>query len=108
MTTFYEKTSTRLLNKKGGKASSLQHAFDQVQDWLHVIDEHRLAVLDSLKIDRESVASVRGVVIAGRDQGYDAKQLRVLKGVDFGRITFLTYDDLLFGLVDLLNNLKKL
>lgn len=103
-----EKTSTRLLNKRGGKASSLQHAFDQVQDWLHVVDEHRLAVLDSLKIDREAVSTVRGVVIAGRDQGYDAKQLRVLKGTDFGRVIFLTYDDLLFGLVSLLNNLIKL
>ncbi|MCI5158052.1 MAG: DUF4263 domain-containing protein [Candidatus Electrothrix sp. AUS1_2] len=47
-----EKTTTRLMKKDGGVAAPLSHAFDQVRDWLHTVDEHRLAVLDSLKIDR--------------------------------------------------------
>jgi len=55
-----EKTLTRLLKKDGGEAAQLGHAFDQVQSWLHTIDEHRLAVLDSLKIGREMVATVKG------------------------------------------------
>lgn len=40
------------MKKDGGVAAPLSHAFDQVRDWLHTVDEHRLAVLDSLKIDR--------------------------------------------------------
>jgi len=48
-----EKTTTRLLTKDGGVASELQHAFDQVHSWLHVIDEHRVAILDSIGIKRD-------------------------------------------------------
>jgi len=92
-----EKTTTRLMKKDGGVAAQLNHAFDQVRGWLQVVDEHRLAVLDSLKIEREMVSKVSGVVIAGRDIGYDAQHLRRLKGTDWGRITLLTYDDLLFS-----------
>jgi hypothetical protein len=103
-----EKTTTRLTKKDGGVAAELCHAFDQVRSWLHVADEHRLAVLDSLKIDRSEVSTIRGVVIAGRDAGYDALHLRRLKGQDWGRITFLTYDDLLFALDSLISRLSKL
>ena len=103
-----EKTTTRLMKKDGGVAAPLTHAFDQVQDWLHVVDEHRLAMLDSLKIEREEVSAIRGVVIVGRDSGYDAHRLRKLKGVDRGRITLLTYDDLLFALDALIRRLDVL
>ena len=51
---------------------------------------------------------VRGVVIAGRDVGYDAHHLRKLKGVDRGRITFLTYDDLYFSLDALIKHMDAL
>lgn len=103
-----EKTTTRLMKKNGGVAAPLSHAFDQVRGWLHVVDEHRLAVLDSLKIERELVSSVRGVVIAGRDIGNDAQHLRQLKGADWGRITLLTYDDLLFALDALIQRMEIL
>ncbi len=100
-----EKGTTRLLTKSGGQAAPLRHAFDQVHSWLHIVDEHRLAVLDSLKIDRSTVSTIRGVVIAGRDAGYDAEHLRRLKGIDHGRTKFLTYDDLAFGLESLLSKI---
>lgn len=103
-----EKTTTRLLRRDGGIAAPLSHAFDQVRDWLHHVDEHRVAVLDSLNIDRTEVSSIRGVVIAGRDIGYDARDLRKLKGADWGRVTFLTYDDLVFALNALIERFEKL
>lgn len=103
-----EKTTTRLLKKDGGLASPLSHAFDQLRDWLHVFDEHRLAVLDTLKIEREEVGAIRGIVIAGRDAGYDAHHLRKLKGEDRGRVTLLTYDDLLFALAALVGRMEGL
>jgi hypothetical protein len=103
-----EKTTTRLLKKDGGVAAGLSHAFDQVRDWLHTVDEHRLAVLDSLKIDREQVSIVRGVVIAGRDTGYDAHHLRKLKGTDWGRVALLTYDDVAFALDALIRRIDAL
>lgn len=89
-----EKPQTRLLKKDGGIHSELQHAFDQVRDWLHVADEHRQAFLSSIGADPKQVGAVRGVIIAGRDVGYDPDHLRKLRGVDFGRIKFMTYDDL--------------
>ena len=103
-----EKATMRLLKTDGGEAAPLTHAFDQVQRWLYTIGEHRLAVLDSLKIDRGTVSSVRGVVIAGRDSGYDAEDMRRLKGVDRGRITFLTYDDLSSNLVTLIKKMTQI
>ena len=103
-----EKASTRLLKKDGGVASDLTHAFDQVRDWLHTFDEHRLAALEAMGIDRDSVAIIRGVVIAGRDIGCDAHHLRKLKGTDMGRITFLTYDDLIFALDSLIRGIEIL
>jgi hypothetical protein len=100
-----ERADTRLMRKDGGVAAPLSHAFDQVSDWLQVVDDHRGAVLDSLDIEKAQVSSVRGVVIAGRDGGYDAKQLRKLKGVDRGKMSFLTYDDVLFSFDALLRKI---
>lgn len=103
-----ERPNTKLLKKDGGVHSELQHAFDQVRDWLHLADEHRVAVLDNIGVDRILVGSVRGVVIAGRDKGYSTDHLRKLKGADFGRSTFMTYDDLLGGLAALVRNIEQL
>jgi hypothetical protein len=103
-----ERADIRLLKKDGGEAADLRHAFDQISGWLHVVDEHRLAVLDALGINREQVSQVRGVVIAGRDKGCDAEYLRRLKGLDRGRISFLTYDDLAFGLLSLARRISAL
>lgn len=93
-----EKPGTKILKKDGGVHSELQHAFDQVTDWLHICDDQRSAILYNLRIDPSRVGAVKGVVIAGRDSGYDKEHLRKLKGRDFGRIRMLTYDDLLAGL----------
>ena len=93
-----EKATTKLMTKRGGVGKDLQHAFDQVHDWFQVADDHRLAVLDSIGIEKDQVASIRGIVIAGRDVGYNDTHLRALKGRDFGRVTLLTYDDVLASL----------
>lgn len=103
-----ENTSTKILKKDGGVHSELQHAFDQVTNWIHTCDDHRAAVVDSLKIDKGRVGAVRGVIIAGRDEGYDKEHLRILKGRDFGRISLLTYDDILAAFDALLKNIKSL
>jgi len=103
-----EKPGMRLLKKDGDRTAQLSHAFDQVHNWLHVADEHRLSVLDDLKISRDLVGRIRGVVIAGRDLGHDANHLRRLKGSDGGRVSLLTYDDLALGLAALARDLTNL
>lgn len=103
-----EKPSTRLLKKDGGIHSELQHAFDQVRDWLHTTDEHRSAVLECIGLDRAHVGAVQAVVIAGRDTPYPAEHLRRLKGNDYGRIRFMTYDDLLASLSTLSRSFEQL
>ncbi|MBU1206396.1 MAG: DUF4263 domain-containing protein [Proteobacteria bacterium] len=102
-----EKPHTQILKKDGGVHSDLQHAFDQARNWLHTSDEHRLAVLECIRLDQKQVGSVRAVVIAGRDVENDPEHLRKLKGIDFGRIKFLTYDDLLGAFDALLRALDK-
>ncbi|MGZ9111910.1 MAG: Shedu anti-phage system protein SduA domain-containing protein [Rhodoplanes sp.] len=91
-----ENTKTRLMTRSGDEAAPLAHAMGQVRNWLHIADEHRQAVLECLGIER--VAVVKGVVIAGRDSGYKPEHLRRLKGVDRGRVSFLTFDDVAGGL----------
>ena len=103
-----ERPSTRLLKKDGGIAATMQHALDQVRDWLHMIDEHRAAVLKCLNLQPEEVSTIRGVVILGRDRDYRGDHLRKLKWTDFGRIAFFTYDDLLRSLVNLTRMVTEL
>lgn len=101
-----ENTKTRIMNKNGDAAAPLGHSLDQVRNWLHVVDEHRLAALEALGLDR--VSSVRGVVIAGRDKPYNADHMRRFKGVDRGRISFFTFDDLALSLASLGERVSKL
>jgi hypothetical protein len=103
-----EKTTTRLMKKDGHRAADLVHAFEQVRDWLHVVDDHRNAVLDDLDIDRQAVNKIRGVVIAGREKNYDIHKLRRLKMSSDDRISFLTFDDLLFAMDALINKFDTL
>jgi hypothetical protein len=102
-----EKPQTRILKQDGGVHSELQHAFDQVRDWLHLADEHRRAFIECIGADPKKVGAVKGVVIAGRDGGYNADHLRKLKGVDFGRIKFMSYDDLFASFEALLRALDQ-
>jgi hypothetical protein len=103
-----ERPNTKILKKDGGVHSELQHAFDQTRDWLHLADEQRVVVLDCIGIERKYVGAVRAVAIAGRDAGYDPEYLRKLKGADFGRTRFMTYDDLLAGLDALIRTVEHM
>lgn len=90
-----EKAQTRLLKKDGGMASPMRHAFDQIRDWLHVTENHKLAVLDCMDLTSDSVGAIRGAVILGRDADYPSEHLRRLRWEDYGKTTFYTYDDIL-------------
>lgn len=103
-----EKPSTRLLTKQGGIASELQHAIDQIQDWLHEVKNHRNAFLDSLDLKMDDINSIRGIVIAGRDGMNASRDLMKLKGRDFGEFDLLTYDDLLRSATGLFRQVSNL
>ncbi len=93
-----EKAQTRLMKKDGGMASPMRHAFDQVRDWLHVTEDHKLAVLDCMGLKADTVSAIRGAVILGRDAGYPPEHLRRLRWEDYGKTAFYTYDDILQSL----------
>lgn len=104
-----EKPNGRLLKKDGGMSAELQHAIDQVRDWLHLVEEYRAATLECIGLKPDEVVSIRGVVIMGRDGSDTPHHLRKLKWTDLGqRITFYTYDDLLGSLVTLIQRLNEL
>lgn len=102
-----EPATANLLRRNGDHAAPLTHAVNQVQNWLQVVDEHRIACLTEMKIEPNSVGNIRGVVIAGRDAGYDNAHLRQLKSVFSGRISVLTYDDLLGSLTTLISQIDR-
>jgi hypothetical protein len=101
-----ERADLRLMKQDGGMGAELQHAFDQVRDWLHDVEQHRHAVLDGLGLASADVTKVRGVVIAGRDADYPAHDLNRLKWVNHDRVEFFTYDDLIAALGSLARGLE--
>ncbi len=103
-----EKPGKAILKKDGGRTADFNHAFDQVQDWLHLISEHRVTCLQMMGLKAELVSAVRGVVVIGRDSASDTYHLRKLKSTDFGQVHFLTYDDFAEGLASLIRDMKKL
>lgn len=98
----------RLLRRRGGRSAEFTQACDQVLNWQHEMRDHRIAVLDSLGIDRAHVSKVTGVVIIGRDEGHDRGELMRLKSADLGGVQFYTYDDLLASLGSLVRGLGQL
>ncbi|HEY6911194.1 MAG TPA: Shedu anti-phage system protein SduA domain-containing protein, partial [Myxococcales bacterium] len=101
-----ERPTLKLMPKKGGPSAELLVPVRQLNDWFHEIDEHRAAVLACMKLAPADVTGVRGVVIAGRNEGYDKEHLQKLKKWDFGRkIEFLTYDDLISGFTSVIRNI---
>lgn len=103
-----EKPQTSLMKKDGGIRAEMQHAMDQVRGWLNTAKEERSAVLREIDLKSEEVSNIRGVVILGRDKGYDKEKLRKLKSYNFGDVDFFTYSDILKSLTSLIRNVKKL
>lgn len=103
-----ENAATRLMKKNGGLAAPLQHALDQVHNWLDEVDDHKVAVLDCIGLKPEEVSKISGAVILGRDMQYSQDHLRKLKRRDFNRISFHTYDDLLRSLGTLIPLMRDL
>ena len=60
-----EKPQSRVVGAKGKLHGDVQRAFEQIRDWSIVIEDHRLAVLDSLGIQPEEVHDIRYIVVAG-------------------------------------------
>ena len=104
-----EMPDTFLITKKGGVGSGLNHAMDQVNDWVHLLERHRSAILDDWGIDEKSVLVIKGIVIAGRDKGYSPESLKKTKW-RFARDTvrFYTYDDIASNLVSLIDNFSNM
>jgi len=101
-----ERPSIKLFKKSGHPTGNLMHAYEQVRDWLHQYARNSQAVLDVLKLKREDVVTVRGVVIAGRSATVSHEVLqRHLSMPPYANIDFMTLDDL--G-TSLLNLSKKL
>lgn len=101
-----EKPSIQLFKKNDGHPTSfLNHAYEQVNDWILAFNRNRGSCLDSLKLKEDEVASVKGVVIAGRATDAKPEHLqRHLFNTPYG-FDFLTHDDLPAGLIMLAKEL---
>lgn len=90
-----ERASLRLFKKDGHPTAELMHAYGQVNDWLLEYSKHPNAVLAVLGLRPDEVASVRGVVIAGRSKNEKTDHLnRHLSHPPYPAIDFLTLDEL--------------
>lgn len=96
-----ERADLKLIKKDGGITSQMQHAMDQVRNWLHSAKEERSAVIKGIGLKPDEVSNIRGIVILGRNINYGEEKLRQLKGTNFGDLTLYTYDDILNSLLNL-------
>ena len=89
-----ERPGTKLGKKSSGLHSDLQKAFDQINDWRVLINEHRVAFLDnSLGLRPEEVDAIQYLVIAGRKHQPPSATLTKLRSSN-NDTTFMTFDDL--------------
>ena len=102
-----EKPHLRLLKKDGDITAGLEHAFHQVRTWKQELDDFRDAALDAMGLKREEVASLRGVVVAGRKPS-DEKKLRLLRAASTPAIELFTYDDLLNSVTELIKQVATI
>jgi Domain of unknown function (DUF4263) len=105
-----ERPSLQILRQDGGICAELNKPLQQVNDWLHLAEEQRVAVLSCIgNLTLTDVSKVRGIIVAGTDKGYDTEQLRHFKWMDFGSdITVFTYDDLISYVVSLVRAVGNL
>jgi hypothetical protein len=101
-----EKGNLRLLTKKNRITADLQHAVTQVTDWIQEVNDHRAAVLGSLRMELKEVAIVRGIVIAGRNPCGD-EEARALRRAFSGDVEFFTYDDLLDDITEIVRRIAN-
>lgn len=90
-----EKPTMKLFKKDKHPTAALWHAYGQVNDWLEQYSKYPGAILDSLNLKADQVATVRGAVIAGRNNSlmHDVIQ-RHLSNPPFQNIEFMTLDEL--------------
>jgi hypothetical protein len=101
-----ERGNLRLLTKERRITADLQHAVTQVTDWIQEVNDHKAAVLNSLRIELKEVAVVRGIVIAGRSP-VDDEEARSLRRAFSGDVEFYTYDDLLRDTTEIIRRIAN-
>jgi len=99
-----ERPDLPLIKKDGGIRAELEHAFEQVRQWIRVFNEQRSAALLCVGLKNEEVAKVRGAVIAGRTPG-DPDLARSLRAHSWVDIELFTYDDILNSITDVIRQI---
>jgi hypothetical protein len=100
-----ERPTLKLFKKNGHLRSQLNHAYEQVQDWLDEVARHRAAVIEGLGLSADQVLSIRGCVVAGRAKAEKREHLRRHLSQPRPSIEFLTLDALADNLVSMAGEL---
>jgi len=102
-----EKPGLSMFTKTGHVAKDLKHAFDQLSDWETAISNNRGSYLEDLGYSNSEIVSIEFFVIAGRTGNHKLKSFHHLKN-QYRNYGFMTYDDLLNSLIQLVSNVDKL
>jgi len=91
-----ERSTIKLLKRTKnsfGITADLQHAIDQVRSWRQIFDDFRDAALANINLDKNDVAKIKGVVIAGRLPENEQEE-RYLRSLSLD-VDLFTCDDLI-------------
>lgn len=101
-----ERPSLKLFKRNGHPTADLNHAYEQVCDWMGEYRTHPYAVLDLLNLKTDEVSVVRGVVIAGRSEGTSPEHIKRHRSKNsYPDVEFLTLDDLAESLMQISRDL---
>ena len=100
-----ERAGLKLFKKDGQPASNLMHAYKQVLDWINEFKKHPHALLELFNLTYEDITLVKGVVIAGKNNGTNQKHLRRHYANPIYGMEFLTYDCLADSLAQISRDL---
>lgn len=97
-----EKPSLKLFTKNRQPRHKLIHAFGQVVDWLNEYKKNPDTFLECFELNRDKIATIKGVVIAGNSNKEDFKNLqRFYSNPTYPDIELITVDELSKSLLEI-------
>ena len=101
-----EKPHLPLFQKTGHPRAELNHAYDQVRDWLLEYRTSSQQILDRIGLKEEDVCAVKGFVIAGVLEESDRENYRKhQKKNKNNEIGFMSFDELASSVLNLSSEL---
>lgn len=103
-----ESPATPLFKKDGHPTTQLNHAYNQIEDWMQEYTCSPGPLLSRLNLKKEDISCVKGAVIAGmRNKESPEHYSRHMASQSYPSTEFLTYDGLVESLAQIVRTISQ-